>query len=65
MKKLKKLFLNELNIKDHSKRDFRRIKGNVQLMNNDEDTVPGPYLKKTREEILINLNAKMSQIDIL
>ncbi len=55
-------FRNELNIKDHSKRDFRRIKGNVQLMNNDEDTVPGPYLKKTREEWLKKILQAQSKI---
>jgi len=47
---------NNLNEKDHEKRDFRRLTGNVQLMpNDDEKSVPGPYLKKTREDWLEQL----------
>ena len=47
---------NNLNERDHEKRDFRRLKGNVQLMpNDDEKSVPGPYLKKTREDWLEQL----------
>ena len=47
---------NNLNERDHEKRDFRRLTGNVQLMpNDDEKSVPGPYLKKTREDWLEQL----------
>ena len=49
-------FRNNLNKRDYEKRDFRRLKGNVQLMPNDDDrSVPGPYLKKTREQWLEKL----------
>ena len=54
---------NNLNVKDHDKRDFRRIKGNVQLMpNDDERSVPGPYLKKTREDWLEQLLQAQNKI---
>ncbi|MDA0870864.1 MAG: DNA phosphorothioation system sulfurtransferase DndC [Proteobacteria bacterium] len=54
---------NNLNKKDHDKRDFRRITGNVQLMpNDDERSVPGPYLKKTREEWLQKLLEAQNKI---
>ena len=47
---------NELTVKDYDKRDFRRLKGNVQLMGTDQDkAVPGPYLKSSREEWLRKL----------
>ena len=47
---------NELTVKDYDKRDFRRLKGNVQLMGTEQDkTVPGPYLKSSREEWLRKL----------
>ena len=60
---------NNLNERDHEKRDFRRLTGNVQLMpNDDEKSVPGPYLKKTREqwlEKLLQAQKKIRQNNLL
>ena len=60
---------NNLNERDHDKRDFRRLTGNVQLMpNDDERSVPGPYLKKTREqwlEKLLQAQKKIRQNNLL
>jgi len=54
---------NNLTIKDHDKRDFRRLTGKVQLMPNDDDkSVPGPYLKKTREDWLEQLLKAQTKI---
>ena len=54
---------NNLTIKDHEKRDFRRLTGNVQLMPNDDNkSVPGPYLKKTREDWLEQLLKPQNKI---
>jgi len=53
---------NELTIKDHDKRDFRRLKGHVQLMGDDDQTVPGPYTKKSREEWLTKLLQAQNKI---
>ena len=54
---------NELTIKDHDKRDFRRLKGNVQLMGAEDDkTVPGPYLKSSREDWLRKLLKAQNKI---
>ena len=42
--------------KSFQKRDFRRLKGHVQLMGaEDEEVVPGPYTKTSREEWLRKL----------
>jgi DNA sulfur modification protein DndC len=40
---------------DHDKRDFRRMGGNVQLINEKETPVPGPYTQATREDWLKRL----------
>lgn len=53
---------NELTIKDHDKRDFRRLKGHVQLMGADDQAVPGPYTKKSREEWLTKLLQAQNKI---
>ena len=55
---------NDLTVKDHDKRDFRRLKGHVQLMGpeDDETTVPGPYTKTSREEWLRKLLQAQNKI---
>ena len=57
---------NDLTEKDHSKRDFRRLKGFVKLMGpeGDENTVPGPYTKTSREEWLRKLLRAQKKIRI-
>ena len=57
---------NDLSEKDHSKRDFRRLKGFVKLMGpeGDENTVPGPYTKTSREEWLRKLLRAQKKIRI-
>jgi DNA sulfur modification protein DndC len=42
---------------DHHKRDFRRMGGAVQLINNTDRPVPGPYTQATREDWLRRLLA--------
>lgn len=46
---------NELDEHDHDKRDFRRMAGHVQLKNNGEDPIPGPYTQTSRESWLRKL----------
>jgi DNA sulfur modification protein DndC len=46
---------NKLKEHDHDKRDFRRMRGNVQLFDQKDDdeqvkAIPGPYTQKTRED---------------
>ena len=54
---------DNLHVRDYEKRDFRRLTGNVQLMPNDETrSVPGPYLKKTREDWLEQLLKAQNKI---
>lgn len=40
---------------DHDKRDFRRMGGNVQLINQTDRPIPGPYTQATREDWLRRL----------
>ncbi len=56
--------MNDLTEKDHDKRDFRRLKGHVQLMGpeDEETTVPGPYTKISREEWLRKLLQAQNKI---
>lgn len=42
---------------DHDKRDFRRMGGHVQLINQTDRPVPGPYTQATREDWLRRLLA--------
>jgi DNA sulfur modification protein DndC len=54
---------NDLTEKDFEKRDFRRLKGHVQLMGaEDEEVVPGPYTKTSREEWLRKLFQAQNKI---
>ena len=54
---------NDLTEKDFEKRDFRRLKGHVQLMGaEDEAVVPGPYTKTSREEWLRKLLQAQNKI---
>lgn len=48
---------NALDEPDHDKRDFRRMSGTVQLFNNDNRPIPGPYTQATREDWLRRLLA--------
>lgn len=41
---------NALDEPDHDKRDFRRMGGSVQLINQSERVIPGPYTQGTRED---------------
>lgn len=40
---------------DHGKRDFRRMSGNVQLINQTDRPIPGPYTQASREDWLRRL----------
>nr|WP_312295460.1 DNA phosphorothioation system sulfurtransferase DndC [Brevundimonas diminuta] len=40
---------------DHEKRDFRRMSGNVQLINQTDRPIPGPYTQASREDWLRRL----------
>ena len=60
---------NELDINDRDKRDFRRMKGNVQLFERKLEKgktaiepVPGPYVKKWREYLLKRVLEAQTQI---
>ena len=46
---------NALDEPDHDKRDFRRMGGSVQLINQSERVIPGPYTQATREDWLRRL----------
>ncbi|WP_447909473.1 DNA phosphorothioation system sulfurtransferase DndC [Brevundimonas bullata] len=46
---------NALDEPDHGKRDFRRMSGNVQLINQTDRPIPGPYTQASREDWLRRL----------
>ena len=46
---------NALDEPDHDKRDFRRMSGHVQLFNQADKPIPGPYTQATREDFLRRL----------
>jgi DNA sulfur modification protein DndC len=46
---------NALDEPDHDKRDFRRMSGRVQLINQTEKVIPGPYTQASREDWLRRL----------
>jgi DNA sulfur modification protein DndC len=46
---------NALDQPDHDKRDFRRMGGTVQLINQTDRPIPGPYTQATREAWLRQL----------
>jgi DNA sulfur modification protein DndC len=60
-------FRNTLKEHDHEKRDFRRMRGNVQLFDHQEEgekvkTIPGPYTQKTREKWVRQLLCEQKKI---